>query len=80
MATTTHTTAPLQQQQSYYYADIPLGLYIVRGENIVLLGRTTVNKSGGSAVSLQELEDLVASKQCEMISTADWDVDADLIA
>jgi hypothetical protein len=70
----------------YYYSSIPLGCYVVRGDNVVLLGKLTAEQNDDSTeVSLEELEEIIMrqqSKQNEelMTSTKNWDFDRDLEA
>lgn len=60
----------------YYYADVPLGIYVVRGDSMVLAG--DVNDS------LQMMEKVSIDKLKEIRKTAipelNWDFDADLTA
>jgi U6 snRNA-associated Sm-like protein LSm1 len=63
---------------SLYYSDIPLGLYVVRGESIVVMGRTNPAVAVGTPVDLRELEDLRRGRAVD--AELDWDVDADLVA
>jgi LSM domain len=55
------------------YTDIPLGMYIVRGDSMVLMGQAPKSNSYMKKVSLEELEDLPSSP-------LEWDFDMDLIA
>ncbi len=55
------------EDNKFYYADIKLGLYLVRGDSVVLLGEID---EGGSAleqqgyeVSLDEIDRMIKSKQ-----------------
>ena len=59
-----------------YYHDIPLGLYILRGDSTVLMGQVdlTTETQLMRKVELDELESL--RKQ----QSATWDFDSDLIA
>ncbi|KAL7581772.1 hypothetical protein ACA910_022305 [Epithemia clementina (nom. ined.)] len=59
-----------------YYHDIPLGLYILRGDSTVLMGQLDMMRESHSMkeVELDELENL--SKQQDAV----WDFDSDLIA
>lgn len=63
-----------------YYHDIPLGVYIVRGDSMVLMGQLNEMKEQMvmREVSLEELEKL-ASKKADQ-ERLNWDFDADLIA
>jgi len=78
-----------------YYHDIPLGLYVVRGDSVVLLGQVEgggehtdqgQGRPGGFAmkeVSLQELEELEERKKRAggpQAEVLNWDFDTDLIA
>ena len=61
-----------------YYSDVPLGLYVVRGDSVVIMGRTDPAAAVGQAVSLQELEEI--QRKQAAAAELDWDVDADLVA
>mmetsp|Transcript_9338 Transcript_9338/g.14492 ORF Transcript_9338/g.14492 Transcript_9338/m.14492 type:complete len:168 (-) Transcript_9338:574-1077(-) len=71
----------LHVEGTTYFTDIPLGLYIIRGENMVLLGKVPENDNHGSMkkVSLEEFEDL-NSKEHRRDNRAEWDFDTDLVA
>ena len=55
-----------------YYHDMPLGMYIVRGDSVVLTGQ--VGEDTGTAVSLEKLQELQQQEGLQ------WDFDNDLIA
>ena len=60
-----------------YFADIPLGVYVVRGESIVLMGQAgpdTVMQE----LQLPELEEMMDST--ENATKLEWDFDQDLLA
>ena len=61
-----------------YYSDVPLGLYVVRGDSVVIMGRTSPAAAVGQAVSLQELEEI--QRKEPVAAELDWDVDTDLVA
>lgn len=65
---------------SLYYSDVPLGLYVVRGDSVVVMGRTNpaASTAVGQAVSLQELEEI--QRKQPAAGELDWDVDTDLVA
>lgn len=77
---------PTTDPPHVWYADIPLGLYVVRGESVVLMGRTGPHPVG-TPIDLDELE---AKKKQAALAAADtgaaaepepdWDVDTDLVA
>jgi hypothetical protein len=66
------------KDQICYYADVPLGLFVVRGDSMVLLGQV------GDFVPQQlrevELAELVAMISESGTGALNWDVDADLQA
>jgi small nuclear ribonucleoprotein (snRNP)-like protein len=69
---------------SHFYTDIPLGLYIVRGESLVVIGEvhdeSNAGDDGGGGwmqrVSLDELQSLASRAE----PPVEWDFDGDLIA
>jgi U6 snRNA-associated Sm-like protein LSm1 len=73
----------------YYYTDIHLGLYLIRGDSIVILGEasdmpspTIHNPNGrpaGKEVDLDELEDLLEQHSPNNGSEINWDFDTDLL-
>jgi hypothetical protein len=68
-----------------YFADIPLGLYIVRGDSMVLLGQVGQDDTGNGMKQLQlvELEEMVAGttrKESHEGEHLEWDFDKDLLA
>lgn len=75
-----------------YYSDIPLGVYVIRGDSIVLLGNVsddnTNNQSSNNRtfplkeVPLEELEVKVEEEKKEGTGEEPlkWDFDTDLIA
>lgn len=72
-----------------YYADVPLGLYVVRGDSVVLLGQVA---SGGPSpphygnrlqeVPWEELEKRIAEQEQQdpKPEPLQWDFDTDLVA
>jgi U6 snRNA-associated Sm-like protein LSm1 len=72
------SSSSLDAPTAVYYSDIPLGLYVVRGESIVVMGRTNPAAVVGTSVDLKELEDLRQEQTAD--GGLDWDVDADLVA
>lgn len=54
------------------YADIPLGLYIVRGDNIVLLGEMIDTNDLLTQVEPNELAELLANDTGDNV-TLQWD-------
>ena len=77
-----------------YYSDIPLGIYVIRGDSVVLLGsiHDMAVPSNMKAVTLEELGELQAKQQQDKAVAASninkdaengplaWDFDTDLIA
>lgn len=62
-----------------HYANIPLGLYIVRGDSVVLMGQVDAMREPNvmKEVSLAEL-DAIRKESGE--SETVWDFDSDLVA
>ena len=58
------------------YADVPLGVYIVRGDSMVLMGQIS-SDDGMKRVELEEFEEIVKNSQSEAL---EWDFDKDLLA
>jgi hypothetical protein len=73
-----------------YYADIPLGVYVIRGDSVVLLGSIHDMPNDApnmKAVTLEELVELQSQPppEAEAAKNPDqgpltWDFDTDLIA
>lgn len=66
------------KDQICYYSDVPLGLFVVRGDSMVLLGQV-------GEFCPQQLREVELGELVEMISESgtgalNWDVDADLQA
>lgn len=59
-----------------YFADIPLGLYIVRGDSVVLLGQVGPDDDM-KEIEPDELDDMAAKAAEEAL---EWDFDKDLLA
>lgn len=59
-----------------YFADITLGVYIARGDSMVLLGQVGPD-DGMRKVELKDLEDMIAEAAKEQL---EWDFDKDLLA
>ena len=57
-----------------YYSDIPMGVYIVRGDSIVLLGQIAPD-DGMKKVEPAEIEEMIKEA-----SGLEWDFDKDLQA
>lgn len=80
------------QKTVTYYTDVPLGMYIVRGDSIVLLGQVDEDEEeslGNSVVIMKKVdneafEDLIAQGTEETGdeegSQLEWDFDKDLLA
>jgi hypothetical protein len=59
-----------------YYSDLPMGVYVVRGDSLVLLGQVGPDE-GMRKVEPEELEEMVAAAQNENLV---WEFDSDLMA
>lgn len=59
-----------------YFSDVPLGVYIVRGDSMVLLGQVSTDE-GMKEVEPSELQGLM--KQADAAELP-WDFDKDLLA
>jgi hypothetical protein len=66
------------KDQVCYYADVSLGLYVVRGDSMVLLGQ--VDEFIPQQLKEVKLEDLVLMIAESGAGALNWDVDADLQA
>ena len=62
-----------------YYADVPLGLYVIRGDSMVLCGSVD-DLLSGSTMKEVSLDQLDAQQQGEAEPQLPWDFDTDLIA
>lgn len=60
-----------------YYADVPLGLYVVRGDSMVLLGQVGEEGQSRKKVTVEELEERMKACDCGAL---EWDFDTDLVA
>ena len=77
------STQQSQQPLLYYYTDIDLGgLYCVRGENMVLLGRHSPDTFGGQRLDWAAWQQMYQeqNKSSPMTTTTEWDFDSDLVA
>jgi len=72
-----------------YYADVPLGLYVVRGDSMVLMGQITSKDEEEASSSMTQLTpEELEEKQKSSSNTPDdnedgeleWDFDNDLVA
>ena len=67
-----------------YYADIPLGVYIVRGDSMVLLGQVDEVDSNNlmKQVELNELDEMKSKDEAsnDGDTPLEWDFDKDLLA
>lgn len=59
-----------------FFSDVPLGVYVVRGDSMVLLGQVAPD-DGMKQVEPEELEEMIKKSGKEELS---WDFDADLLA
>jgi U6 snRNA-associated Sm-like protein LSm1 len=64
------------KQGETYFADVPLGVYIVRGDSMVMLGQIAPDQ-GMKQVELEELEEMMKKATSEAL---EWDFDKDLLA
>lgn len=73
------------------YADIPLGLYIVRGDSVVLMGQVNNDDDdhdqdqstphGMKRMELEELQEMISKEEeQEQEEILEWDFDKDLQA
>lgn len=76
----------LDDNDKYYYSDKKLGLYLVRGDSIVLLGELeevgSVLEQQGCEVSSDELEKMIEKQKSEggkLRQEHMWDFDMDLL-
>ena len=68
-----------REEKVTYYADVPLGLYVIRGDSMVLCG--SVNDLVSESVMKQvTLDDLQEQDEDTLESPLQWDFDTDLIA
>jgi len=58
-----------------YYSDIPLGLYVVRGDSMVLTGLLNETQNVMKEATIAELEEMKDGEKPLV-----WDFDTDLIA
>lgn len=63
------------------YTDIPLGLYVVRGDTVVILGQiaSTANPQWMQPVTVEEINERLEQTKIKE-SSLEWDFDNDLIA
>jgi U6 snRNA-associated Sm-like protein LSm1 len=59
-----------------YFADVPLGVYIVRGDSMVLLGQVSSDQ-GMKQMEVNDLEEMITKSKAEGL---EWDFDKDLLA
>ena len=64
------------KEGTVYFADMFLGVYIARGDSMVLLGQVG-SDDGMKQVEMDELEDMIAKAKQEEL---EWDFDKDLLA
>lgn len=69
-----------QGRKRNYYADLPLeGLYLGRGESLVLVGALHDDESNNPLLELVTLEELT-KLSARAIPALEWDFDTDLTA
>ena len=76
---------PKDPSKTTYFCDIPLGVYVIRGDSVVLLGNMDDQKVANlkeiSLDELQQKEEEAANAAPEaQVDPLTWDFDADLIA
>jgi U6 snRNA-associated Sm-like protein LSm1 len=59
-----------------YFADVPLGVYVIRGDSMVLLGQVAPD-DGMKEVEPKELQEMIEKSNKEELG---WDFDNDLLA
>jgi U6 snRNA-associated Sm-like protein LSm1 len=59
-----------------YYADVPLGIYVVRGDSIVLMGQVSSDEQM-KELRMPELDEIIEASNLEKL---EWDFDKDLLA
>lgn len=59
-----------------YYSDLEMGVYVVRGDSMVLLGQVAPD-DGMKKLEPQELEEMIKASNKEGLG---WDFDIDLLA
>lgn len=59
-----------------YFADVPLGVYIVRGDSMVMMGQISPDL-GMRKVDASELDEIMEKSNAEQL---EWDFDKDLLA
>jgi hypothetical protein len=59
-----------------FFADVPLGVYIIRGDSMVLLGQVAPD-DGMTKLEPNQLEDMIKEAKKEELP---WDFDRDLLA
>ena len=80
--TATTSTDMMMNKFKYYYSDIPLGVYVIRGDSMVLAGDVPENSTSFvleynmEEVSIDQLKELQKIAIPELI----WDFDGDLTA
>jgi len=60
-----------------YFSDVPLGVYIVRGDVMVMMGQISSSDLGMQEVDPTELEKIIAKSKTDAL---EWDFDKDLLA
>jgi len=74
--------------QQTFYADVPLGLYVVRGDSMVLMGQMTLDEQDESNMTKVTPEELEEKQKLSSSSSSsqdqedelEWDFDNDLVA
>jgi len=81
-----YTQRSKDKTSTTFYSDIPLGVYVIRGDSMVILGSVS-DHNVGQQVPLEELEKMQKQDTPTVDSTGattggplTWDFDTDLIA
>lgn len=67
----------VEEEGRTVYTDIPLGLYVVRGDTVVILGQISTSQQWMQPVSVEEMNERLQARES---SSLEWDFDNDLIA
>jgi U6 snRNA-associated Sm-like protein LSm1 len=63
-----------------HYCDVPMGLYVIRGDSMVLLGQVDGGEAAANNMKEVELDELMAMIKESGTGAINWDFDADLEA
>lgn len=76
LADSTERKVHRHKDGTIYFSDVPMGVYIVRGDSIVLLGQVAPDE-GMKKVELAELDEMIKGSGEAVL---EWDFDKDLQA